>query len=281
MSSLSKSNRLRIISLYLACSAIVVVYVNMYGLFAYINKTFGKYFIAIVPILIPALFILLVAAYVVKFKKTKPILQWKYLVSGLVFLLVSLAFPDPDIPVKRIHVTEYALLSILVRYTMSYRYSGRALLTYSIIFTCILGIHDEFLQGIHFQRTYGLKDMAVNGLSAIGSGLILHGLGIFDDRTLTADDERRAYRSNCFYLFLLCTSVIAAAVPLIGYLRQPLPLWPFLPIAAMIVYWSCFVLSEEKGAGNSRGHGVGAITTASFLFLLYPILVNAFQITFY
>ena len=259
----------------------VVLYVNLYGLFAYVNKTFGKYFIAVVPILIPALIILLVTGYVVKVKKIQPILQWKFLVSGFLFLIISLAFPDPDIPVKRIHVTEYALLSFLVRYTMSFRYSGRALLTYSIIFTCILGIHDEFLQGIHSQRTYGLKDMVVNGLSAIGSGLILHGLGIFDGRAGAADEESRAYSSNCFYLFLLCTSLIAAAVPLIGYLRQPLPLWPFLPIVAMIVYWSCFVLSEGKNTGDSRGHGIGAISTASFLFILYPILVNAFQITFY
>lgn len=272
-------DRILIISLYVSCGVLVIAYVNMYGLFTYLNKSLGSAFIARAPLILPLFIAALLILYFLMLRKKEVLLKWQYLLPGTLFLAAALTFPDPEIPVKRIHVTQYALLTVLVRYTMSYRLRGTELMIYSILFSAILGIHDEFLQGIHAKRTYGVRDMAVNGFSAIGSGMVLHGLGLFDNST-GSEEKKRTKRVYLMYLIVLALSLSALAIPLVGYLGKPMPVWPFLPLSATFVYWSCFILYQGTDSSESSAHGLMAISTIAFLFLLYPIIVNGLQVTF-
>ena len=277
-----KRDRIRISGLYLACCILVVSYVNMYGLFAHLNKLLGSSFIATSPLIIPPLTILFVILYgiFVRSRSKTVQFQWPLLGAGFILIGVALALPDPAYPVKRIHVTQYALLSALVRYTMSYRLSGSSLLIFSIVFGSVLGIHEEFLQGIHPKRTYGLRDMAVNILSVAGSGFVYHGLGIFirkNDGSERSDIVRFADISR---LIILMLALCALVIPVASYLGQPIPFWPFLPLAALLVYWTSFVYFYEAEESCSRGHGAKVISMMIFLFLLYPIVLNALQIPF-
>ena len=274
------SDKIRLLCLYTICGTVVVAFVNMYELFTYLRNMLGSSFMTTAPLVLPAAVISLLFLYVVTSRKDEIRLRWIFLISGLIITAFALAFPDPEIPVKRIHVTEYALLSLLVRYTMSFRHKGAALLVYSIFFTSILGIHDEFLQGIHAKRTYGLKDMGVNILSAIGSGMILHGCGLFNNSSSMRNVNEASHVSSHFYLIILAISLATAAFPLIGYLGTAIPLWPFMPLAAAFVFWSCFVFVDTPKSSAHMDHGISAITMASLLFLLYPVITNVFQITF-
>jgi len=279
MSLKSNSDSILITSLYVGCALLVLAYVNMYALFTYLNEAFGSSFIASAPFLAPLLIALLFIFYFLVLKNRTDQTKWRFVLPGIIILLCALAIPNPDFPVKRIHVTQYAILSVLVRYTMSYRIRGTELLVYSIIFTTILGIHDEFLQGIHERRTYGLRDMAVNGLSAAGSGLVLHGLGIFsgeEDR----EQRKRTYTADALYLSMLGFSLAALAFPLTTFRGQAMPLWPFLPLSAVLVYWSCLAFARETDNLGSNCHGLAAVSLAAFLFLLYPIIVHGLQVTF-
>ena len=95
--------------------------------------------------------------------------------------LLALLVSDMRYAVKRIHVVEYLFLSLVVRYGMSWKLQEKNLLLFSFLATAVFGVHDELLQGIHPLRTYGLRDMAVNGISAAGGALIWHGADLFSD----------------------------------------------------------------------------------------------------
>ena len=268
--------------LYLACCLLVLSYVNMYGLFAYLNKLLGSSFIATSPIVIPPLIIIIVMLYgVFTGTRSKTVrFRWPLLGAGFILIGAALAFPDPTYPVKRIHVTQYALLSALVRYTMSYRLSGGSLLIFSILFGSVLGIHEEFLQGIHPQRTFGLRDIAVNILSVAGSGVIYHGLGVFARKDKGSERSDIVRMIDISHVIFLLLALCALVIPVASYLGQPIPFWPFLPLAALLVYWTSFVYFYEAKDVCSGGHGLKAVSMMIFLILLYPIFVNALQIPF-
>ncbi len=261
---------------HLGCGLLVIAFVHFYGLYQMVNERLGGGFLKISPLILPILF--LGVLFSLRNRNTKlPPIRRLPVVLGLCCCLGALAVPDPEIAVKRIHVMEYLLLSLYVRYTLSFRLSGMPLLLFSCLLSCLYGVHDELLQGLHPARTYGLRDMLVNGVSACGGGLVWHGLGLFAGRA-TGEAGKEVDRPwfGILHLAGLAAAVPAMAVPLIAHRHDSLPAWPFLPLAAAMVLWSCFPAPDR----SPIRHGLLSVHVVAFLFLLYPIAVNGLQIVF-
>ena len=263
---------------HLGCGLVVVAFVHFFALYQLTSERLGKEFIAVSPFLLPIL--LLATLFLARKIATR---QWPPpkllpILLGLCCCLVALALPDPEITVKRIHVFEYLLLSLYIRYTLSFRLAGIPLLLFSSLLAGLYGVHDELLQGLHPARTYGLRDMSVNAVAALGGCLLWHGLAIFSPSSIDHGTEIKALSlGQSLYLAGLTISIPALAVPLVVHRNDSLPFWPFLPLAAAMVVWSCFFIDDR----SAQRHGILAVSVVAFVFLAYPLAVNVLEITFY
>lgn len=264
--------------LYVCCFLVTLTYVNFYALYTFLRERLGGGFIIWSPIA-TTLVLLLVLLYVFvrRRKKTVVNMSWVLVAAGVVLAIVALFIPDPSLGAKRIHVTEYVLLSLLVRYTLAQRHSGNYLFVVSILLTVLCGIHDEFLQGLHPQRTYGLRDIAVNSVSALAGGCVWQGLGLFKSGQKGGINSTPNLIWPALYLLCLSVTVFLAILPIPAYMRTEMPLWVFLPLAASLVYCSCFLPTFA----HTFRHGAWAVSGAAFLLFIYPVMTNVFQVTFF
>ncbi|BDD85683.1 VanZ family protein [Desulfofustis limnaeus] len=264
-----------VLVLYTGCVLTVLGFVNLFPLYQHINETLGGTFIALAPFLLPVL-LLAVLWRGFSGKMSLAAANWPLLVAGLALCLLALSVPDPNFSVKRIHLFQYLLLSLLIRYTMSRRLRKSALLISSILFGSLLGVHDEFLQGLHPQRTYGLRDMLVNSLSVTGGSLLWHGLGLFTNHRQEVSSAPLS-RAAVIFLVLHLVTVIALVIPLVFYRNNVMPLWPFVPVAGIVFFWCCH-LSDDTSAWR---HGLLVLNLVVAAFLVYPFATNAFEIPFH
>jgi len=261
--------------LYALCCVLVIVFVHLYSVYSLLNKVLPPE----APVILPIALVLFALFFVFfcSFRK-KDQVYWPLLLTGILLCLGALIIPDSRYPVKRIHVLEYMLLSCLVRYAMSWKIQGAKLLFFSVVATAVFGIHDELLQGIHLKRTYGLRDMGVNGLSAFGGGLIWHGGRLFQREAVLSVHQSAANSSlPILYLSWLVASVFCFVVPLAGLKNQPIPYWTLLPLSAALLFWALYL---EQFAGRTR-HGCMVLSGLVFSFFCYPFVINAFSLTFY
>ena len=272
-------NNLRLLFLYLACGLLVVFYVNLFPVWLFFSQSFSKTFITLAPLTIPPILaaIILLYFYLSNLQKELSI-NWMIVIFGLFICFSALLIPDPTMSAKRIHVSEYLLLSLLARYVMSHKIENLPLLIFSILFATLLGIHDEFLQGLHSNRTYGLRDMAVNGVAAAGGCLIWHGLAIFTDncRTTTSTLQKISI-VHIFYLIWLMISILGLIIPLYSYRAQPIPVWPSLPLLAGIVFY----FSLGRTDNSEWGHGIKVVSFCAFALLCYPVIATTMRRIFY
>lgn len=262
------------IGLYLLCGLLIVIFVNTYPIYRFLATRLGNGISSFLPLALPVA-VITICLWACSGSYARRRVHWLLLLPGIFLCLIALLIPDPAIAIKRIHVVEYLLLSLLVRYTMSHHLSGTRLLLFSGLFTAVLGVHDEFLQGIHQLRTYGLRDMLVNMVAGFGGALFWHGLGLFRQPTeTTGSTEWRMHQ--LLYLLWLILAVFAMIVPIAAYLHHALPYWPGLPLLSTTVFWCCF----GRGDRSEVGHGLTILSLACLLFLLYPVMVNMLQIPF-
>lgn len=263
---------------HLGCGLLVVAFVHFYGLYQLVNQRLGGGFLKFSPLVLPVLFFAVLFFHRQRSTENLQPIRRLPVILGLCCCLGALAMPDPEIAVKRIHVMEYLLLSLYVRYTLSFRQSGGPLLIFSCLLSCLYGVHDELLQGLHPSRTYGLRDMLVNGVSAVGGSLVWHGLGLFHGRAAgEATGTANWSRFRILYIIGLAAAAAAMAVPLIAHRHDVLPAWPFLPLAAAMVVWSCCPTDDS----STLRYGLQPVSVVAFLFLFYPLAVNGLQIAFH
>lgn len=210
-------------------------------------------------------------------RETRRVIRWRWIAAGLGAAALGLVLPDPAFAAKRIHVTEYMLLSLLVRLTLSHRQSGTMLLLCSWLVTSLLGIHDEILQGIHPARTCGLMDILVNTLGALAGSFIWHGIDLScaQDNVKAKTDGVTCYLL-LYFLWLALGSVLLA-IPITACENIDIPLWTMLPLAAVMVFFFCL----KAMYGGRPGHGTDSVSYYGFCLLLYPPLINGFEISFF
>lgn len=266
------------IFLYTACWLLVVVFVHLYGVFSLLNRLLPTPVIAVVPIAA----VLSVLVFLPRFLKTQAHegkVSRPWVVAGVLLCIIALAIPDGRYPVKRIHVLEYMALSCLVRYAMSWRLQGGPLLFFSVLAGMAFGVHDELLQGIHSQRTYGLRDISVNGVASLGGSFIWHGGALFvgNNKRLLPEHITERWGTALFYLAWLVLSTLAFIIPLAGYKNVALPYWMFLPLSAALVFWALY---HQQLQGSVR-YGCLVVSCLAFSFFCYPVVINAVSLSFH
>jgi VanZ family protein len=261
---------------HLGCALLVLAFVNLFKLYRFVGDLLGARFLALAPLVLPPLFLMVIFIFARRSTRHVP-LSLTPILLGISLCLVALAIPDPEIAIKRIHVAQYLLLSLAVRLTLATRLSGIELTLSATLLSCLYGVHDEMLQGLHPDRTYGLRDIMVNTLASCGGGLIWHGFSLCEKgRTSTGPLLGWSWR-QCLMLFGMSVGVVLMVVPLIAYRNHPLPPWPFLPLAALLIIWGLFFISPRQN-GYHLFQPLGVV---ALLFLLYPFAVNVLQIPFY
>ncbi len=261
---------MRLAALYLGCALLVVFYVNLFPVLEIVFRLFGDPFIKGAAIGIPVAISGGLLFYFGRHsREATSSTHWIFVFVGLTICLSALLIPDPKVSIKRIHVSEYLLLSFFVRYVMSHKIPAGALLILSSFFTIILVIHDEFLKVLHPQRTYGLRDMLVNGVAGVGGGLVWHGLNLFS-RNLEKPSLLKERSSIHFvYLILLSVTLLIFVTQLHSFPSPTIPLWPCLPLLATSSFYFLRIRNDNSG----WSHGFMVISYSSFFLLLYPLTV--------
>lgn len=270
----------RTITAYLVCIGLIPLYVTMFPLWKYLSSRFGSELFIYLPIavtLIAAVGIIAII-YAKHREHTLPLFS-RAIFIGLLLCIAGLIIPDPAFPVKRIHVAEYLFLALIARYAMAPFLGGIPLLFFSSCFAAILGMHDEFLQGIHPARTYGLRDMTVNALASLGGGLIGHGLSLFTPRRTTvrgsAADNHPGYDS--LYLGWLLISIVMLVIPAAYFRGMNIETWTIAPLLASIVYFSLYRAQFR----DDLRHGITALNCAAWSLACYPFITEMKNFAFY
>lgn len=259
---------------------LIPVYVNLFSLWKTLNSLLPEQAMVLLPIGVT----LLLAAISFIFYRRQQIFNKKSLDllpfwAGTGICIVALMVPDPNYPVKRIHVAEYMMLALVVRFAMSYKLGGMQLLLFSACFASLLGIHDEFLQGMHPSRTYGLRDMVVNTLGSCGGALIWHSLALFTSRRDTWTEKKKS-KSTLTILYLVCLllSVLALITPMMLFKGDPfIPLWPYMILFGSVVFYCAFI---DQFKPEWR-YGITAVSAAAFCLLLYSAVPRVSTYTFF
>ncbi len=256
---------LRPACLYGSTFLLILLYANLFVLWRWCNNLLGEEIMAILPVVI-TLFCLAVIVVFLKRAMYKGIeVDWKWATTGILFCLVALLIPDASVPVKKIHIPEYILLSLLVRYVMSSRLHGLSLLFFSAAMTSLLGIHDELLQGFHPSRTYGITDLSTDTVSGFGGAMIWHSASLFSSTADTSDSNDGISALTICYLTWLVIAVGCLVFPLAQYRQIDLPYWPFLPLGAAPVFFAF----HAHRFGTQFRYGMNALSWTAFLFFLY------------
>lgn len=278
MNNILPGTRRRLIIGYLSALLLVFAYINMFPAVRYIVKHWGAAPVLVLPILVTVtVLIVIFCLFLNTARKQQAHPGIASLIIGIAICLAALVVPDPQAPVKRIHVIEYMALSLLIRYTMSVRLQGTALLVYSVFFASLLGVHDELIQGLHPLRTYGTRDILVNALGSAGGGLIWHGFRLFEQTEPDSNQPVRLTRGSALYLALLFCSVLFFFIPLFFFREELLPLWPGLPLAAGL---TLFLAASAKRSAHFN-HGVWAVSWGAYTLLAYPIAARLVPAVFF
>lgn len=257
---------------YLLCLLLVPVYVNMFPLWKHLSTLYGDTLFIILPPLVLFVFLGCILLYRLRSEEAASPIDRALVGWGVLICCLGLLSTDPEFPVKRVHVFEYAFLCLLARYAMSHYLQGLPLFYFSACFAALLGVHDEFLQGLHPARTYGLSDMAVNLLGSFGGGLIWHGLRLFVNKK----NSSIATVDLCF-LGWLFVSVLMLIWPAWLYRGLVVELWVALPLLAAPVYYFIY---RQKFTGDVL-HGTTAVGAAAVSLTVYPLLTKIPGVVFY
>ena len=261
--------------LHVSCFLLVVFYVNMFQFWAWISRQLGPGLLTkTLPVVVTLLVLLVISFRFIQRVNRGYTINIVFLGLGIVGAFLALAIPDPNVPIKRIHVAEYILLSFLVRYTLSHRLEGRTLTVFTALVTIFLGVHDEMLQGFHSLRYYGWRDIIVNGMAGVSGAFLGHALFCFDraGQGKAAVSAREPVRAGLIVFFIL---LFGAVTLLIIALYQPggaiVSLYPLLPLATICLL--IFFLHPEMVIDSRKHHGLQAVFWLALGLLIYPVLV--------
>lgn len=220
---------------YLTAFAITGLFVQTFGLWQALSLSLG-YKAALLPF---AGLGLLVTAILIARARSRP---WPSLMAGMVLAGVALALTDSAFPAKRIHVAEYVLLSLVIRHGTAKVASGLPLTLTVAMLTALLGIHDELIQGLHPDRSFGPRDLLVDAVAALAGALLGHCPGA----SAKAPEIRAWAAIIAVALAGLALELWAVAVNIIPVVDAPPPLWASAPVLGAV---AAAVLLAPSGNG--------------------------------
>ena len=270
--------------LYPLAALLVLIYVNTFELWAVLVRTIGAERAAYVPFAALALGVASMGGWIVLRRKgaerdtfrIRPVL----LVLGLALAVVRLALTDPAYPAKRIHVPQYLLLALVLRRALSDHVGGAVLTATTILVTLIFGIHDEMLQGLHPSRSYGLRDMAVNGAAGAAGALMAAGVGLWRGPSGPASVPIRIGAVVALQLASLAFLVLSLMTYVwTGPTGQPPPALAAAPAAVTSLVLMALVRSGRIAPGTRHICTVIAWITLPLAF--YPVIPHVTPLVFH
>ncbi len=258
---------------YILALAMVPVFVETFQIWQWLSGELGTNTAAIIP---PAALVLVLTAFgarAIWLHRRGGSVGILALLAGAALAGACLALTDPQFPAKRIHVVEYILLSLVVRKALSFGLEGMALAAYSAVITLVLGVHDEMIQGLHPDRTFGLMDITVNGVSGVAGALMAHGLGIFG-KPQTAPGAKTPAPPPELAFIAIGAAMLVVALP--SFKGMAVPWWTMTPLLGAGGLWFALIATGETR--ESEPHSVCA--GLCLMLAIYPPTANWTSLVF-
>jgi len=250
---------------YVLAALLVLVYVNTFPFWILLSAYAGPAPARLAPFAATAA--ALVLALVVA--RRRPDVLMAPLAAGCVIAVIALFLTDPNFPAKRIHVPQYLLLAIVVRRALSPDIDGPGLTVMTIVLTMLFGAHDELLQGLHANRSFGLRDLAINAAGGLAGALIGAGMRLFISPTV-AKPDKGVDRATIAAAGIVFAAAILLLAPLEAFRDRTIPFWTMAPLLAAMVFWAGLA---SPGSGG-RARPWRALATLAFTLLLYPLATH-------
>ena len=103
-----------------------------------------------------------------------------YATLGIIGLLVYYTMSLDNVPANRIHFFQYFPLAILALEALRFRFRDRNVYLWTFVLVGLIGVGDEFLQGLLPGRHFDTKDVVVNALAGL-LALAFVGFGIREE----------------------------------------------------------------------------------------------------
>lgn len=242
--------------IYTGCVILVAVFVNLFPVWQWLAARLHAGLLIAGPIVAAA--VMLSAIFMLRSR-----LRWLPVVLALLCAGTGLLIADPLFPAKRIHVAEYMLLGGLLHLAVP-AVGVWPRTAVAALAGLLFGIHDEMIQGLLPDRTYGLVDIAVNGLGAAAGALLLQGL-----RRDAAAGNGTIHHLPCPFWAVLA-GVLLEVVALGAFRDRPLPLWTVTPLLASGA--ACFLMPLP--ASVAARHVFHLILALALTLALYPVLTH-------
>ena len=198
------------------------------------------------------------------------------LIVGGVIALACLGVTDAAFPAKRIHIAEYLMAACLVRSYFVRLVGGWWLTGLTAALAVLCGIHDEMIQGLLPDRTFGLSDIVADTGGAVAGALIGHGLVLFGDGPRTPAPSQGDRVKLVLVATALVLGLLALLAPLPFYRDIPPPIWVVLPLLAVAP------LSAVTGDFDDPGlrAGIDVLVVFGVAVFLYPLLPHVTALAF-
>ena len=209
--------------------ALTIAYGGAFAPWRWLTETLPPTAAEAVP---PALALVLFAAALPRLRSGgRARVAW--LVAAVALAGAGLLIPDPAFAAKRVHVFQYALLALVTRGMLASRLSGATLVIAAALTAALLGIHDELLQGLRPERSFGLGDILVNGIAAAAGGCL--GVALAGPRRGADGAPISAGGWAAIALALSALAIWLAALTRFGV--GALPDWAWLPLPLALLLW--------------------------------------------
>jgi uncharacterized protein YfiM (DUF2279 family) len=257
----------RSIACYLLAALLVIAYVNTFRIWQLLQMRVGEAAAGVPWMLAALLFAGAMLSWRRLSRRARPSLPM--LAAALCAVLAGMLIADPDFPAKRVHVPEYAALAAIVWLALKAQVSRDRLVLLTVLVAGLFGVHDEFLQALHAERSFGLRDMAVNLCGAAAGTLVLAALSghpfatamTFRMPATVAAGAVFAAAGLALYLFALS-----------GLAVEPLPYWPALPMLAGAFALAVALAFDRAEPGLY--HAGTVIVLLLLLLSIYPVIAN-------
>lgn len=248
---------------YLTAFMLTGLFIQTFDVWQALALALGPDNAALVPF---AGFAALVAASLAGRRRPRPPLP---LLCGLAAAGIALALTDPAFPAKRIHVAEYMLLAFVIRFGAARIAAGLPLSVIVAVLTMLLGVHDELIQGLHPDRSFGLRDILVDGLAAAAGALLGHAPATGDQAdnalpwTMAMTLPLAGLALELWAVWAICVHDGDKA------LAVPPPLWATAPVLGAVL---AALLLAPKGVGwpAHLGRMVMVLAGITPLYLVLP-----------
>lgn len=203
---------------------------------------------------------------------------WRCILAGVICAGLGLLATDPAFPAKRIHVAEYALLALVLRRALAPWLKGWSLTLTAALLGLLAGMHDEMVQGLLPSRSFGLRDIGVDGLGALAGTLLGHGLRLAPGAASASKLHWRDLPVTMLACGLLPLGLGVALLiwPLERLAGAPIPLWTFAPLLAACA----LLLFQPPPADTGWRRLVMILLLFTAPLALYPLLSHVPPLVF-